>query len=183
MEINKKPQVILLCGTSRSGKSTWCKNFRKNNPNSVIVRADDIRLAYGFRFNTAIEKQVNAVKETMLRALMLEDYDYILVDGTHTHEKSIRDVLKIAPDLSIQTVITDPQICKDRAYACGTPDLIPVIDRMWNQLRNTLKTNCNRFSWDLDWIKDNAQIIMEEVVERLRKEVLEEKAKFERAVK
>lgn len=190
------PKVIFTVGLPRCGKSTFCKEFRKSNPNTVIVRADDIRLAYGFRYNSLLEKQVAATKETMLITLMKEDYDYILVDGTHTSEKSIKDIIKIAPEAQPKVIITHPQTCKDRAAASYQSDLVPVIDRMWTNLQNTLDTQIlseiledsfksnTRDMWKGTYmeIEKEAQSIMERLVQRLQIEFQENDKKLERIV-
>jgi predicted kinase len=131
-------KLIILVGCARSGKSTWCKNFRKEHPNTAIVRADDIRLALGSRYSSYTEPYVAAIKDTMIQALQKEDYEYIIVDGTHTTEHSLKKVLYHDPDAEVVVIPTLPEICKDRAAYTNQTDLFPVINRMWKQLKTTI---------------------------------------------
>ena len=41
---SKEPHVIINIGIPASGKSTWSKEFVKNNRNYVRVNRDDMRL-------------------------------------------------------------------------------------------------------------------------------------------
>lgn len=145
-------QLFFLIGLPRSGKSSiateWVNGKIDIGENScftyrdirykpltiprVIVCADDIRLSMGHRWNGYVEPFVNAIKLTMISTL-LKKHD-VLVDGTHTTTKSISgllDIYKIALPLIIQT---PPDICKQRALQTKQDDLIPIINRMYDQL-------------------------------------------------
>lgn len=145
-------KLYFLIGLPRSGKSSFSKkwvedkinilenNIYTENKNCycqnlnprVIVCADDIRLALGHRWNGLVEPYVNATKLTMIRTL-LQKHD-VLVDGTHTTERSIRELLDINKDAIPYYIPTSPEECKKRAKETNQKDLYPIIDRMYNQI-------------------------------------------------
>jgi hypothetical protein len=135
---------------ARSGKSTiadlWLNQKRdiyENNAlyqvNSIrgsrpraVVSKDKIRLAMGHRWNGVVEPHVNAVCDTMTRALLL-DHD-VMLDETHTTTRSILTTLQIQPDAKWFFVDTPYQVCLKRAMETDQPDLEQVIMRMWKNL-------------------------------------------------
>lgn len=151
-------KLYFLIGLPRSGKSTFAKKWVQNRINilenggytenkrisccknkfyqpdvpRVIVRSDDIRLACGHRWNGYIEPYINATKLVMIRAL-LNEHD-VLVDGTHTTKKSIMELLNIDKNAIPFLIKENPEICKKRAKESGQEDLLPVINRMYDQL-------------------------------------------------
>lgn len=68
----------------------------------------------------------------MIRALLYE-HD-VLVDGTHSTKKHIQRMFEIDNEAEFFFVDTPPSICKHRAIATGQRDLVPVIDRITDQL-------------------------------------------------
>jgi predicted kinase len=129
-------------GLPRSGKTTYCKQWADQDKGRVVVNADSIRLALsGDRYNSLCEPQVHATKLVMVRSLLLYGYD-VMVDGTHTTKRSILELLYIDPmerfgideDVYPHVLETHPDVCVQRARETGQNDLIPVIDRMVNNL-------------------------------------------------
>lgn len=62
---------------------------------------------------------------------LVSGHDIVICDETN-YSKAARNSLK--DDIwkvIFYPVLTDPQICKERAVNTGQPDLIPVIDEMW----------------------------------------------------
>lgn len=167
-------KLAFLIGLPRSGKSTiaekWIRrqiqfnsvrrfvdNECENNFTDefhtqcsqprVVVCADDIRLAFGHRWNSLAEGFVDATKHTMIRAL-LQNHD-VLVDGTHTTLSHIKRLFEIDPEAEFLFVDTPPGICKTRAEETEQYDLIPVIDRMSCQLIELVGVdNWNYMTWD-----------------------------------
>ena len=127
--------MLYFCiGMPRCGKSTYCNEWVKAAPNRAIVCADNIRLAlHGQRFQSLAEGMVHAIKDIMIRSLLARGMD-VIVDGTHTTESSIRDILKIDPAAIAIVFDTTAEECKRRADATNQSDLHPVIDRMGKQL-------------------------------------------------
>lgn len=151
--------VYVFIGLPRSGKSTIAVQWQDQTQdfivesnkvtlqgidasprdysisNRVVVRADDIRLdVTGQRFYAPAEKQVAQIKETMVRVLLKQNVD-ILIDGTHTQEYSIKEVLGYDKNAVFYYVPTPADTCKLRAIATDQEDLVPIIDRMDTNLR------------------------------------------------
>lgn len=95
--MNKK--LILLCGISGSGKSTFASNNVQNHPEKyVIVNRDKIReLLFGYTEETIyeyydrkdfnkLEKQVTKYEDTIIREGLAEDKT-VIVDATHLSRK------------------------------------------------------------------------------------------------
>lgn len=151
-------KLICCVGATRSGKSTYCKEWVMEKPGRVIVCADKIRLSLtGDRFNSFSEPFISAIKQVMIRTL-LHDFD-VIIDGTHTSIGSLKQVLQIDKNAEFLIFDTPPEVCKQRAKDTGQEDLYPVIDRMWKQLIH-LKTVNNGF---------------QNAIELLREEVMENK--------
>lgn len=145
-------RLYFLVGLARSGKSSlarsWenykidiCANNKltsmvlKDTPR-VVVCADWIRLAmHGQVFAQEAEELVHATKNMMARMYFNNGYD-VLVDGTHTTDKSIKDLLRIDKNAIFYLCDTTVAECKKRAIMSGQEYLIErnVIDRMDKQL-------------------------------------------------
>lgn len=146
-------QLYFLIGLPRSGKSFFAKKWvdgkinilpnniytesglrycTKRNDPRVIVCADDIRLSFGHRWNGHIEHIVHATKITMIKTLLIK-HD-VLVDGTHTTERSIKALLDIDNNAIPYILNTSVAECKKRAKETNQEDLYPIIDKMANQL-------------------------------------------------
>ena len=148
-------KLYFMQGFARSGKSTVCKDWEeylvdiKDNGliarfsgmirykvadelPRVVVCADDIRLSFGFRYNWRLEDHIHAIKNTMIKTLLLK-HD-VLVDGTHTTKGSIIALLNIDIEADYYRMDTSVEVCCDRAVKTGQSDLIPVIERMGRQL-------------------------------------------------
>lgn len=141
--------LTFMIGIPRSGKSTYCTEWVRGAPNRAIVCADDIRLAlHGKRFEGRAEPMVHAIKMTMIRALLNRGMN-VIVDGTHTTEKSIRELLEIYPEANYVLFTTNKDECKRRAKETNQEDLYPVIDRMDLQLQNLLQKGIDKIIADI----------------------------------
>lgn len=152
--------LFFLIGAARSGKSTICNKWINYDYNiqdglliqytytarvnkmmaniirpRVVVCADDIRMSLGHRYNSAMEQFVHAIKITMIKSLLSRGHD-VLVDGTHTTEQSIKQLFEIDPSAQYGMVPTSKEECYTRAKVTNQEDLYPVIDRMFDNLRN-----------------------------------------------
>lgn len=135
----------------RSGGSIYANKWVQEAPGRVIVCADDLRLALtGQRWCAPIEDYVHAVKHTMIKAHLSRGFD-LIIDGTHTTWSSIRKLLEIDPEaqpLWVTELFGVPRdhllhphfqsylitVCNERAFKTDQKDLIPVIERMVNQI-------------------------------------------------
>lgn len=129
-------QLKIMLGLPRSGKSTYCEQF-KNHPNTVVVNSDQIRLAlHGARYNRLAEPMVHAITKVVTRSLFNQEY-CVIVDETNTTKGSIRQWLEIDPDAEFIYIDTPLEVCKDRALQSKHFDLVDkgVIDRMYRNLQ------------------------------------------------
>jgi len=142
------------------------------NPRVVVCR-DTIRLAMGHRWNSYVESHVNAVAETMTRALLYE-HD-VLLDETNTTKSSVMKNFLLDPDADYHFVDTSPDICKSRARTTNQEDLFPVIDRMYDNLARLAQVN------PVGNLKGITPYLFKEI-ELLREKARVQKEKFERIV-
>lgn len=71
-------------GLPASGKTTWAKDFIKDNPNYVRVCRDDIRsmLTPNFKFGGEMEELVTQIEwDMVINALLYNDYS-VIIDST-----------------------------------------------------------------------------------------------------
>jgi hypothetical protein len=100
----------------------------------AIVSSDDIRLALtGKRYEPLAETMVFATKHVMIRALLNRGFD-VIVDGTHSTEISIQRILEIDINATPLPIKTSRNTCVERAIKTNQHDLIPSIDRVYNNL-------------------------------------------------
>lgn len=128
------PNLLYLCGCPRSGKSTLCKKWAEASPMRAIVSSDDIRLALtGKRYEPLAETMVFATKHVMIRALLNRGFD-VIVDGTHSTEISIQRILEIDINAVAIPIQTEYNTCIQRAIDTNQSDLVPSINRVYNNL-------------------------------------------------
>lgn len=87
-------KLIVLCGISGSGKSTWAHNTWKENPfDTIIVSRDNIRYMFGYTESSIseyyhrngthkLEKEVTKYEDTLIYE-GLEAGKTVIVDATH----------------------------------------------------------------------------------------------------
>ena len=127
-----KPQLILMMGYPRSGKTT--RALEMGHP---IVSADAIRLAlHGQPFIESAEPYVHAIERTMVEALFLTGHTHVVLDSCHNRRKR-RDPWKDERWQRTYCVMhVSPTICIGRVRAVGGPDeerLVKTINRMHKQ--------------------------------------------------
>lgn len=132
-------KLTALIGLARSGKSTLARKWQlEQDPdglNRVVVNGDNVRLAlHDHRFIFKAEPIVHGIYQTMVRALLLNPQLHVLMDDTHTTVSSIRTVLTIDDNAEFIYVPCDSAVARRRAIETNQTDLIPVIDRMYNNL-------------------------------------------------
>jgi predicted kinase len=134
-------KLIVLVGLPRSGKSTWA--IGNEDP---IVNRDSIRLAlHGEAYLQPAENMITVLEDNMVKSLFLAGHDRVVVDATHTHDKARSRWEKMAKKegWTIQYVAftTSKDECLNRAIDGGRTDLVPVIERMAEQI--TFPEGCN----------------------------------------
>lgn len=92
--------VIICVGISGSGKSTWAKEFVKNNPNYLRVNRDDIRTTlvgnldgyYSRKDLNKVEHMVTGIQEDYCSTILGWRYNVIL-DNTNLKREYIKFLL------------------------------------------------------------------------------------------
>ena len=131
--------LILTVGLPRSGKSTWAMTT-----GYPVVNRDAIRLAlHGQAFIGQAEDMVTAIEGYMVRSLFEAGHPTVIVDATHLKEK-YRERWSYGPwDVRIKSFDVPASECIERAKNDGREDLIPVIERMsenieWDNRKQSL---------------------------------------------
>ncbi len=124
-------KLILTVGLPRSGKSTWA--LKQGHP---IVNRDAIRLAlHGHEYIQCAEDMVTALEVYMVRSLFFAGHKTVIVDSTHIKQK-YRDKWKFGNwEVEEEIFLTSVGTCIERAKKDKRYDLIPVIERMFEQIK------------------------------------------------
>ena len=148
----KKPLLICMLGLPRSGKTTIVRELMKKHQ-APVVRRDDIRLAlHGKRYEGKAEPFVKAISDVMIRSLFLSGHEVVICDETN-YSRAARDYHKSSDwDTVFYEVPTSPEVCKERALATEQPDLVPVIQQMWER-REPLGPDEKRYA-ELEWMEN-----------------------------
>lgn len=158
--------VIICVGISGSGKSTWAKEFVKNNHNYLRVNRDDIRTTlvgnldgyYQREDLRSLETIVSKIQYNIIDRLKHHDYN-IIIDNTHLRREYIQFIIDyIGPAHIIQFKLfdCDLNIAKNRVmerdiwkiaedkYGQNTHDLtdepqVAYIDKQYEQYQSIKK--------------------------------------------
>ncbi len=122
--------LILTIGLPRSGKSTWAK--KQGIP---IVNLDSIRLAlHGKAYIQEAESMIWTIAKYMVKSLFIAGHDKVIVDATNTTSKRRKFWKSDEWTNSYYYIYCSEKICIERAIKTNRQDLIPVIERMADQL-------------------------------------------------
>ena len=95
-----KHEVIILQGIQGSGKTTWAKNWVKEDPkHRVRFNQDDIRNMFGVYLVPSRESLVNAMHNSFLNEAMLEGYDIVL-DNMNLNQKTLAEIKEIVEEFN-----------------------------------------------------------------------------------
>lgn len=127
-------KCIITIGISASGKTTWSKNYCKEN-NAVRINRDDIRASlFGYTLQEYFDNwQDNQDKEPLITSLVykmanqaLKQGKDVIMDATHLQIKYIKDIVKnIDGDVQfeINWFFENPDVCilrdRDREVSVG----------------------------------------------------------------
>ena len=134
-----KPNLTIMCGLARCGKSTWIK---KNKKDAIVVCPDEIRSKiFGHQFHKPAEEFVWAFAKSMAR-LLLEQGKSVIIDATNVTYVSRQCWIKMAQEYGVKTKIvwlkTSVKVCKSRNEKSkeGQKVTNEVIDRMASMFDN-----------------------------------------------
>ncbi len=122
---------LLICtvGLPRSGKTTWA--YSTGYP---IVSPDAIRLAlHGRRYVQLAEPYVWAIAKTMVSALFLAGHKTVVLDATCSTRKRRDDWQGHKWSTQFKVIQVHMDVCVQRAMDDDDSEIIPVIQRMFNQ--------------------------------------------------
>lgn len=147
------PNLYFTVSLPRAGKSTLCDKWAKASPMRAIVNSDSIRLALtGKRYEPLAETMVFATKHVMIRALLNRGFD-VIVDGTHSTEISIQRILEIDINAKAIPIQTEYTTCIQRAIDTNQSDLLPSINRVYNNLVRLGLYSQDYSDWQYDSIR------------------------------
>ena len=84
----KMKKVIILKGLPASGKSTWAKEYVKNNDNVVRVNKDDIRAMMSPKWSKSIESITYRTELECIGFALKLDFD-VIVDDTNLNPSTL----------------------------------------------------------------------------------------------
>lgn len=118
--MNKR--LLMLCGTPGSGKSTWAREYVKNQARQgrhvVIVSRDAIRFALVDEGEGYFSKEADVFKNyisNIQNYLNDDDVDIVIADATHINEKSRAKVLK---KLNLKDVLVEAVVFHTPVTRC-----------------------------------------------------------------
>ena len=95
-----KHELIILQGIQGSGKTTWAKNWVKEDPNHrVRFNQDDIRNMFGVYRVPSREPLVKELHNSFLNKAMLEGYDIVL-DNMNLNQNTINEIKEIVEEFN-----------------------------------------------------------------------------------
>lgn len=119
-------ELILTIGISGSGKSTWAKQFMKENPSYLRINRDDIRKTlcedltdYYKNANISLREHIVDQLEEQFALVISKDFQNIILDNTNLDKKYIKKWIHnfaeaFDYDLRLKLFDIDPKIAKER---------------------------------------------------------------------
>lgn len=93
-----KHEIIILQGIQASGKTTWAKNWVKENPEHRIrINQDDIRNMLGVYWIPSREPLVKVMCNSFINEAMNEGYD-IVIDNMNLNPQTLVAIKEIVDD-------------------------------------------------------------------------------------
>lgn len=133
-------KAYILIGAPGSGKSTWGKQFVKDNPDVIRLCPDDFRAQFGWgEGDQSVSPQAFAATRSGMESALAKGQD-VLIDATSMYRKSRKDFLAIANKYTATKIAVvfeatrDTLIERNAARGAGGGRNVPidVIDRMIN---------------------------------------------------
>ena len=150
MSLSKSSLYLEGCLESGSGKTTWAKDYIRDNPNTIRVNRDDIRfmLTPNFKHGSKMEEIVTIIELGAIRSSLGEGYSCI-IDATNfrgtEHFARIAEDNKNDIEIEIRDFDTDLKTCIQRDQQRVNPVGKEVIERMYNKYIKVNKTESFSF--------------------------------------
>lgn len=146
--INNVSTNIVICkGLPASGKSTWSKQYCKENKDAIRVNRDDIRSMFSQSYSKELEKIVME-SELLMVLEILKSNRVVVIDDTNLHDYFLNKLLamldeyKISYNYVIQDFTNIPvEECIKRDSLRDCPVGKDVIINMYNKYLNKNETN------------------------------------------
>jgi len=123
-------KLIILIGLPKSGKTTHARKL-----GFPIVCPDAIRLAtHGMRYWQPAERMVWALAHQMVRSLFLAGHDTVVLDATNVSKARRDDWISKEWVPEFHVLATPHSVCVERAIAANDQCLLPIIDKMSEEL-------------------------------------------------
>lgn len=139
----KNLKVVICCGIAASGKSTWAKQFVKDNPSWIRVNRDDIRemIKSNFVLNSKGEDYVTVIQSEMIDSALMMNYN-VIVDNTNLkveYIEAICEQVKYKADVEFKFFPIELKEALKRNWKRDriVPD--DIINRMYDQYLNLVK--------------------------------------------
>ena len=125
--------LIMLSAFPASGKSTWAKWFKENNPNTVILNSDDIRMEVtnGDYQDHSRQKEVWELFEKRIHEYGKQDNINLILDALNDVNEVRMKYLGTTPEFDKKILVmfnTDPdrakKLNKQRDEKVRVPDFI-----------------------------------------------------------
>lgn len=111
-----KHELIILQGIQGSGKTTWAKNWVKEDPkHRVRFNQDDIRNMFGVYWVPSREPLIKAMHNSFLNEAMLEGYDIVL-DNMNLNQKTLNEIKEIVEEFNKWVSLTPVDLHYDIKY-------------------------------------------------------------------
>lgn len=109
-------KVIVCQGLPASGKTTWAKEWVKENPKGrVRFNRDDIRNMLGEYWVPAREKLINSIYDTFMNESMLAGYD-IVIDNMNLNDRTCKEIEYMVNDFNDWIKLSPLEIHYDIEY-------------------------------------------------------------------
>lgn len=133
-------KIIMTLGIPASGKTKWTTEYCKDNPNTVRVNKDSLRLMiYGEPYKPEWEDFVCTIRDHIISQAIAEGHD-VVIDDTNIGKKHRERIEGIAAYYGIALEIKDftdvpLEVCLERNRNRSNPVPEEAIYRMYNQLK------------------------------------------------
>ena len=142
--MKQRQQIILMVGIPASGKSTWAKEFIKNNSNYIRFCRDQYRIMLQFSqfLDNRGERLITDMIYSDIRLGLDAGYN-IIIDQTNCKAKYLNEFIKkfdYLADISIKIFDVDINTAIERDLNREASVGEEVISRMYNDYSNLMKT-------------------------------------------